>query len=159
MWNDNAMEYETTRPTLLYKTEDNALMPERKGMWEAGLDLKSSVDIVLQPDMSNPIMIDSGVAVAIPNGYVGIVFSRSSFAKHNIQLANSAGVIDSTYRGNIFMPMINRSHMPYRINKYDRIAQLVIMPVYFMATHKWEGTDDSWINTERGVKGFGSTGV
>lgn len=130
--------------------ERNAQLPARAHSTDAGADLKSAVDVTIPP--GERILVDTGVGVKIPYSCVGFVFSRSSQGKLGIRLANSVGVIDSAYRGNIGVLLENNSNTPYEISKGDRIAQLVIMPV--MLTE----FVDAWNDTERGTGGFGSTG-
>jgi dUTP pyrophosphatase len=99
------------------------------------------------------ILIDTGVAVKIPEGYAGFVFNRSSQGKLGISIPHSVGVIDSDYRGNIKVVLRNNNtEEAFHIEKYDRIAQLVIMPVLLV------DFVDAWNDTERGEGGFGSTG-
>ena len=86
---------------------------------------------------------------------VGLVYSRSGMgAKHGITLANSVGVIDSDYRGEIVVALVNHSDKPYILNPGDRIAQLMFVPVF---TARFVETDILQ-DTERGTGGFGSTG-
>lgn len=133
------------------KTDDPKLLPARAHKTDAGADLKSrfSVDIPAQ----SQILIDTGVAVKIPEGYAGFVFNRSSQGNLGISIPHSVGVIDSDYRGNIQVLLRNNNpEEAFRIERYDRIAQLVIMPVLLVEFV------DAWNDTDRGTGGFGSTG-
>ena len=104
----------------------------------------------------NEAKIHTGVRVEIPEGYVGLLFARSSLAKTGWILANSVGVIDSDYRGEIIVKLrfVGENYeMPFHLG--DRVAQLVVVPMISPAI--WQvGEIDR--NTKRGEKGFGSTG-
>ena len=101
-------------------------------------------------------MVPTGVAVAIPEGYAGLVLPRSGLAgRHGLTLANSPGLIDSGYRGELACALVNLDpHEPVKIARGDRIAQLVIVPVAAVEPVWADGLSPS----ERGVGGFGSTG-
>ncbi len=102
------------------------------------------------------IKIPTGVAIAPErNDVVGLLYSRSGMGvKHGIALANSVGVIDSDYRGEIVVVLVNHSDKPYTVNPGDRIAQLIFAPVYTALFTEADLLDD----TVRGTGGFGSTG-
>jgi len=129
-------------------------MPRYQHEGDAGLDLPSRVNYVLGP--GERAMIPTGIAVAIPRGYAGFVLPRSGLAsRHGISLVNSPGLVDSGYRGELAIVMINTDrHKPFGINRGDRIAQLVIQQVVEARTVQVKELDD----TSRGVGGFGSTG-
>ena len=100
-------------------------------------------------------LIPTGIAIAVPTGFGGFVFPRSGLSsKFGVSLANCVGVIDSDYRGEVKVPVINHSSEPYTIKVGERIAQLVIMPVDLCEY----GFSDELDKTERGEGGFGSTG-
>ena len=133
------------------KTDDPKLLPSRAHPTDAGADIRSAYTFDLVP--GDQILVDTGVAVKIPDGYAGFVFNRSSQGKQGITIPHSVGVIDSDYRGNLKVLLKNNSEEEtYRVNKYDRIAQLVIMPVLLV------DFVDAWNDTARGTGGFGSTG-
>jgi len=132
------------------KTDDAAFLPCRAHPTDAGADLKSTETIEIYPN--EQVLVDTGVAVKIPEGYSGFVFNRSSQGKLGIILPHSVGVIDSDYRGNIKVPLKNIGDSPYKIQRGDRIAQLVVVPVLLC------GFVDEWNDTVRGTGGFGSTG-
>jgi len=129
-------------------------MPRYQHEGDAGLDLPSRVDYVLGP--GERAMIPTGIAVAIPRGYAGFVLPRSGLAsRHGIALVNSPGLIDSGYRGELAIVMINTDkHSSFEIKRGDRIAQLVIQQVVESRTVQVRELGD----TSRGVGGFGSTG-
>ena len=142
--------------TLPVKRLDDSLeMPAYAHFGDAGRDLRSAEDAKLEPFERK--MISCGIAIAIPEGYAGFVMPRSGLAaKHGISIVNSPGLIDSGYRGELKVILINLdAHETFSISKGDRIAQLVILktpPVSLVEAQ--ELTD-----TERGDGGFGSSGV
>jgi dUTP pyrophosphatase len=132
------------------RVDDAAYLPSRAHPSDAGADLKSTETLEIYPGEQK--LVDTGVAVKIPEGYGGFVFNRSSQGKKGITIPHSVGVIDSDYRGNIKVILKNISEDVYKIEVGDRIAQLVVMPVLLC------GFVDAWNDTERGAQGFGSTG-
>ena len=122
---------------------------------DAGLDLRAAQSAVLMP--FERTAIPCGIALGIPRGYAGFVLPRSGLAaKHGISIVNAPGLIDSDYRGEIKVILVNLDpHEPFEISKGDRIAQLVIMPVPIVDL---EETDDL-SETIRGTGGFGSSDV
>lgn len=143
---------------LKIRLTDKSLMPTRSNPTDAGLDLRASDGKFINP--ATPTLIDTGVAVQIPVGFVGLVFSRSGLAKHGVTLSNSVGVIDSDYRGNIMVSMMCNAEnsADVFIAKGDRIAQLVIVPIVLPQVWVVDEDDEEWLNTSRGTGGFGSTG-
>lgn len=129
-------------------------MPRYQHEGDAGLDLPSRVDFVLEP--GERAMIPTGIAVAIPRGYAGFVLARSGLAsRHGIALVNSPGLVDSGYRGEMAIIMINTDKREaFHIKRGDRIAQLVIQKVVEAITVRVSELDA----TSRGEGGFGSTG-
>lgn len=122
----------------------------------SGLDLRAYLDepMTLQP--MERALVPTGLKVAIPEGYEGQVRARSGLAiKHGISLVNAIGTIDSDYRGELMVPMINFGREPFTIENGDRIAQLVIA-AYERVTPELVPTLD---DTERGEGGFGHTGI
>ena len=121
----------------------------------AALDLHACIDedTVIPPH--GQTMIPTGIAAAIPEGYVGIMAVRSSMgAKHGITMINGIGVIDIDYRGEMRVNLHNTTDEPYAVRSGDRIAQLMIVPVLRPAIR----VVDALPETERGEGGFGSTG-
>ena len=119
----------------------------------AGMDVVSAEDVTIEPDARHAVA--TGLSVAIPQGYEIQVRPRSGLAfKHGITVPNTPGTIDSDYRGELKVLLINHGTEPFAIARGDRVAQLVIAPVV-QAT--WREVDELGM-TERGSGGFGSTG-
>lgn len=149
--------YPYMKPKVLTKLADPKCAPYRAHETDAGADLSSTTSVMIYPGEQK--MLDTGVALKIPAGYVGLVFNRSSQGKVRVQIANGTGIIDSDYRGYIKVILINNGTEPYEINAYTtRIAQLVITPVMLAEFVPWDYTMDAWEDTSRGTGGFGSTG-
>lgn len=138
------------------KVRENAIIPKRATAGSAGLDLCACIDEPLTVKAGERAVIPSGIAIALEsNEVVALVFARSGLAiKHGISLSNSVGVIDSDYRGEICVGIINTSRDDYTVNPGERIAQLVLTPVIPAEPVEVESLDE----TERGAGGFGSTG-
>lgn len=134
--------------------DDTLTLPGYQHEGDAGLDLPSRIDFTLEP--GERATIPTGIAVAIPRGYAGFVLIRSGLAaRHGISCVNSPGLIDSGYRGEIAVIMINTDKRdPLHIHRGDRIAQLVIQRVEEVALVRVGELDE----TTRGEGGFGSTG-
>lgn len=122
---------------------------------DAGLDLRSRVDLKLEPGMR--ALVPTGLAIAIPEGYVGLVHPRSGLAiKNGISMVNTPGTIDSGYRGEIAVILINHDREEtFEIKRGDRIAQLVIQQVEIAELVAVKELPMS----QRGAGGFGSSGV
>ena len=121
---------------------------------DAGVDLTSSRDIELSPGAQ--VLVPTGIAVAIPRGFAGFVLPRSGIAvKHGVTVINAPGLIDSGYRGELKVGLINHGDSSYTIKVGDRIAQLVVMAVVSPEFVEVEELDA----TSRGSGGFGSTGT
>jgi dUTP pyrophosphatase len=119
----------------------------------AGMDVLAAEDLTLAPGARHAVA--TGLALAIPPGYEIQVRPRSGLAlKHGISLPNTPGTIDSDYRGELKVIMINLSAAPFAIHRGDRIAQLVLAPVTRAGWEEVAELDE----TERGAGGFGSTG-
>ena len=119
----------------------------------AGMDIVSAEDVTLAPGARHAVA--TGLSVAIPAGYEIQVRPRSGLAlKHGISIPNSPGTIDSDYRGELKVILINHGAEPFAIARGDRVAQLVLAPVTQAAWNEVADLDE----TERGAGGFGSTG-
>ena len=148
--------FEPKNNVLVKLTEPNA-RPTRAHPTDAGADLRSSAAITIYPNEIKSV--GTGVAMKIPEGYVGLVFSRSGMGKSGVTLANSVGVIDAEYRGEIKVMLQNFGQDPFQINIGDRIAQIVLMPIMLPEFEQYMGSEEDWNNSARGTNGFGSSGV
>ena len=139
------------------KFDKDARIPTRRSGQAAGYDLYAKTGSAAQEIRpGETAKIGTGIAVEIPDGYFGAVFARSGLAaKKGLRPANCVGVIDSDYRGEIFVPLHNDSGELQTIADGDRIAQLIIRP--YMTVDFTEV--DELSETERGEGGFGSTGI
>lgn len=133
---------------------EGATLPEYGSEGAAGMDLRTTVDLELAP--GERMLAPTGLKAAIPAGFEGQVRPRSGLAlRHGISMVNTPGTIDSDYRGEIGIILINHGQDVVKLARGERIAQLVICPV---ARAEWLVVDDL-NNTERGAGGFGSTGT
>ena len=142
------------------RLERSELEPTRANPTDAGLDLRAKQDYTLP--LSQRVLVDTGVQVKIPQGYVGLLVPRSSLSKQGIEMVNSIGIIDSDYRGNILAALMfkgNAPEMSATINALDRIVQLVIVPCALPQPLVRYVDDETWQDTSRGTGGFGSTGT
>ena len=130
--------------------DDGAYMPEFAHKTDAGADLRSPIETVVPA--RNSVVIDTGVHVEIPEGYVGMLKSKSGLnVKHNL---TGTGTIDCGYSGSIRVKLYNHGDTDYQILRGDKIIQMVILPCAYC-----EFTQvDKFAETERGDGGFGSTG-
>jgi len=130
-------------------------LPSYETIGSAGMDLRANLDSPLIINPMERILVPTGLFLEIPLGFEGQVRPRSGLAiKYGLSLINCVGTIDSDYRGEVKIPMINLGAEPFTIEHGERIAQLVL------AKHgivEWE-LEDTLNDTERGVGGFGSTG-
>lgn len=140
-------------PTASGKTVDT---PKYQSEFAAGADLCACIDAPVTIAPHERALIPSGIAIEMQSaGFGAFIFARSGLAsKKGVCLANSVGVVDSDYRGEIKIALVNTSNEPYTVEPFERIAQLVFMP-YEKA--EFEVTE-SLSDTERGAGGFGSTG-
>ena len=137
------------------RLRDGALLPKRGSLDAAGADLSACIDAPLTFAPQETKFVPTGISVEIPQGYVGLVFARSSVAsKRDLAPANKVGVIDSDYRGEILVTLHNHGVAPRTIEPGERIAQLVIVPYLAASFEEAYALSD----TERGAGGFGSTG-
>jgi dUTP pyrophosphatase len=130
--------------------DNGAKMPTRAHETDAGLDLYSREDCIVEAKES--ATFDTGVHIAIPNGFAGFLKSKSGLnVKHGLI---SDGVIDAGYTGSIVVKLYNLSGYDYKIKAGDKITQLVILPVATAPLELADSLDD----TDRGANGFGSSG-
>lgn len=139
------------------KVRENAKIPTRATEGSAGMDLYACIDELITLKKGDTAIIPTGIAIGLDNkNLCAFVYARSGLAiKHGIGLLNSVGVIDSDYRGEICVGVINQIDEPYTIEPNERIAQMVIQPVEIPEIIEVDELDD----TVRGAGGFGSTGT
>ncbi|HEX2644843.1 MAG TPA: dUTP diphosphatase [Thermoanaerobaculia bacterium] len=131
-------------------------LPSPGSPGSAGLDLRAAVTEDLELPPGGRALVPTGLILEIPPGWEGQVRPRSGLAlRHGIGVVNAPGTIDSDYRGEVGVILINLGDQPFRLQRGDRIAQLVLAPVERV---EWEEAD-SLENSQRGPGGFGSTGV
>lgn len=135
---------------------NTASLPQYQSEYSAGADLCACIDNPVTIAPHERALIPSGLAIEMESpGFGAFVFARSGLSsKKGICLANSVGVIDSDYRGELRVPMVNLSNEPYTIQPGERVAQLCIAPVWQAAF----APADELTDTARGAGGFGSTG-
>lgn len=138
------------------KLDEKAVVPTYGTEFAAGADLRALTDEKIEIAPGQTVFVHTGIAMAIPEGLVGLVFARSGLAtKQGLAPANKVGVIDSDYRGEIMVSIYNQSNETRYIENGDRIAQISFLPYY---TADFEESD-SLPETERSAGGFGSTGI
>jgi dUTP pyrophosphatase len=129
---------------------EGAKLPFYHHQGDAGLDIFSAVDCVLEAGAA--LAVPTGVKVAIPEGYAGLIWDKSGISLKSVH--KLAGVIDSGYRGEVKVVLVNLGREPFRIEKGMKIAQLLIQPVIEVRVVEAEDLGQ----TSRGEEGFGSTG-
>lgn len=135
------------------KLNENCILPKYQTEYSAGCDLHAVTSATVEPGETK--LIGTGFAVEIPLGFAGFIFARSGMAlKRGLAPANKVGVIDSDYRGEVMVAVHNHSKITQQIEQGERIAQLVILPVYQVDFTMI----DEVTETDRGAGGFGSTG-
>ena len=134
----------------------SAPLPQYQSEFSAGADLVACIDEPVSILPHQRALIPSGIAIEMQDNNLGaFIFARSGLAsKKGVCLANSVGVVDADYRGEIKIALLNTSEETYTVEPFERIAQLVILPVVKATFEQSETLSD----TERGSGGFGSTG-
>lgn len=132
------------------RIQESAKLPRYSHKGDAGLDLFSSIECVL--DGSVVKSVSTGIQVAIPEGFVGLIWDKSGLSLKGIH--RLAGVIDSGYRGEVKVVMVNLAHEPFIVKKGMKIAQILIQPISEVEVQEVETLEE----TDRGEDGFGSTG-
>lgn len=138
------------------KLNDNATLPTHGSSGAAGYDLYACIDndVIIEPHTT--VMIPTGLAMALPEGYYVAIVARSGLAtKQGLRLANCYAVCDEDYRGEYFIPLHNDSNEARTIHNGDRIAQMLLKKYEICEFEQVDELDE----TQRGTGGFGSTGV
>ena len=131
-------------------------LPSYETAGAAGLDLRAAVDAPVSLEPGERAAIPTGIAIALPEGYEAQVRARSGLARrHGIAMVNAPGTVDSDYRGELQVLLINLGREAFTVGRGDRVAQLVVAPVARIAWEEVEALDA----TGRGAGGFGSTGL
>jgi len=147
----------------VHKLTKEARYPKYATKGSAAMDLRSVCEYSLNKTVT---LVRTGLIIAIPTGYVGKLYIRSSLSVKGVSLANGCGIIDSDYRGELKIPLVVRSptggfgsflEYQYKLEKRERVAQLIIEPVEQVEIVTVKNEDDMG-TTERGDGGFGSTG-
>ncbi len=137
------------------KLSEKAVTPTYGSEFSAGADLYACLEEAVTIEAGETYMIPTGLAMEIPEGYVGLVYARSGLAlKRGLAPANKVGVVDADYRGEVFIALHNHSQNKAVVEPLERIAQLVIAPFLKVEYEEAEELSD----TVRGMGGFGSTG-
>lgn len=144
----------TAAPTIDIEVLEGGSVPKYATVGDAGADLTSREDVRIPAHQR--VLVKTGIKIAIPNGYVGLVHPRSGLAlKHGITVLNAPGTIDAGYRGEVGVILLNTGALDFEVKAGDRIAQLVVQKV---ETAEFEIVD-ALTETDRGDGGFGSTGI
>ena len=137
------------------KLREKAVIPTYGSAEAAGADLYACLDAPVMIAPGETVFVPTGIAMEVPKGCAGLVFARSSLgAKRGLAPANKVGVIDSDYRGEFFVALHNHGKLTQEIAHGERIAQLLIVPVFTPGFVEVDELSD----TQRGSGGFGSTG-
>jgi dUTP pyrophosphatase len=139
---------------LVKRLDPSVALPAYARDGDAGLDLAAAHDVALEPN--GRALVATGLAVAIPAGFAGLVLPRSGLARaHGVTVLNSPGLVDAGYRGELKVLLVNHGSQPVTLRRGERIAQLVIQRV-----ERAELVEvDELPPSERGAGGFGSTGL
>lgn len=148
-------EWATIPPIQVKRLDSELPLPKRAHPEDAGADLYSAQDLILQP--GERALVRTGVAIALPIGTVGLIHPRSGMAaKHGLSIVNTPGTIDAGYRGELMVCLLNTDRTEaIEITRGMRIAQLVIQRVELAQFEEVDQLDE----TERGSGGYGSTGT
>ena len=144
-----------TAPVPIKKLDPRAKLPTYGSADAAGADIYALTDGPVTIAPGETVLVHTGLAFAIPKGYVGLVHARSGMAtKQGLAPANKVGVIDADYRGELMVALHNHGSVPQTVEPGDRVAQFLIMPVIQANFCEVDELDE----TDRGEGGFGSTG-
>lgn len=137
------------------KLNPNAILPTYGSVEAAGADLYACLESPVTIEPGETVWIPTGIALEVPKGCAGLVYARSSMGvKRGLAPANKVGVIDSDYRGEIRVVLLNHGNQTQTVEHGERVAQFLITPVLTPAYMEVESLSD----TDRGAGGFGSTG-
>ncbi|WP_378731975.1 dUTP diphosphatase [Nocardia brasiliensis] len=141
-------------PIPLLRLDPGIPMPARAHHGDAGVDLCTTEDVILEP--GERVLVGTGIAVALPVGTVGLIHPRSGLAaKTGLSVVNTPGTVDAGYRGEIKVCLINHDpRTPIELRRGDRIAQLLVQRVELVDFHEVDSLDE----TTRGAGGHGSSG-
>ena len=137
------------------RLRDNAILPTYGSAEAAGADLYACLEQPMTVAPGQTVFVPTGLSMALPKGCAGLIYARSGLAcKRGLAPANKVGVIDSDYRGEFMVALYNHGSEAQTVNPGERIAQLIITPVFTPGYEETDTLDD----TGRGAGGFGSTG-
>ena len=137
------------------KLKENAILPTYGSSQAAGADLYACLEETLVVDPGKTVFVPTGLSMALPCGTAGLIYARSGLAcKQDLAPANKVGVVDSDYRGEFIVALHNHGSQTRYVQHGDRIAQLLITPVFTPGFTEVSALDE----TDRGNGGFGSTG-
>ena len=137
----------------LKKLDERAKIPTRGSEMAAGMDLYALDTVTLEPGAT--VLVHTGIALAIPEGYAGFIYARSGLAtKRSLAPANKVGVVDADYRGEIMVALHNHGTVAQTVDAGERVAQMVVAPFLKVEFSETDTLDD----TARADGGFGSTG-
>ena len=140
----------------IVRLKEKASLPAYATAHAAGMDVSACLDAPVTVEPSSSVLIPTGLAIELPEGYEAQLRPRSGLAlRHLISLPNSPATIDADYRGEVGVILINHGREPFTVNHGDRIAQMVVSKVDRVAFEEVDSLSD----TERGEGGFGHTGV
>ncbi|MBL1079674.1 dUTP diphosphatase [Nocardia sp. 2] len=141
-------------PIRLLRLDPGIPVPTRAHEGDAGVDLCTTEDVIIEP--GERVLVGTGIAVALPIGTVGLIHPRSGLAaKHGLSVVNTPGTVDAGYRGEIKVCLINHDlRTPVELRRGDRIAQLLVQKVELVDFVEVDALDE----TERGAGGYGSSG-
>ena len=145
-----------TMPVVRLAHAEGLPLPAYASAGSAGLDLRAAIEVEQIVPAGERVQIPTGLILEIPPGWEGQVRPRSGLAlRHGVTLLNTPGTIDSDYRGEVKVILVNLGREDFRVSRGDRIAQLVVAPVSRVVVEE----ADSLASTDRGDGGFGSTGL
>jgi dUTP pyrophosphatase len=148
------MPHDSRMQASFIRLDPEVEIPTRSHIGDAAVDLQARYEVILEP--GERASVPTGLAVAIPEGFAGLVLPRSGHAQRlGVGVVNGPGLIDSGYRGEVSVVLINHGSEMVSFAKGDRIAQLAVVPVPDVEWVEVERLDD----TSRGSGGFGSTGT